>query len=481
MIKLLPRGAKQVREFRKDLQATRLRPGPGWNEQSQTPALRSVVQEAMRLPMYKRLWQGLDKSIQRAQTMADLLALLPVIDKQQVFGNRSLDELLSASALAKVGLVYSSSGFTGRFAWGVEARGQRDIVALGLDVLLDMLFNVATKPALIINALPTGVRIDCNLPMVIETGPRADSVVAALRTLRPCVKQTIVVGDWALLKQAIEQAVEQGVLSAKGGLMHLITGGDWIAENWRSYIMGLLAQVSPKLPGKCVINFGVSELGLSVGLETEACRLTRQAMHQDPQLAQQLLGEAAGLVVPTLVQYQPWNYLIETVGTDDGQKQLVVTSLQLHRLLPLVRYTTGDRAKVWSYGQWCEVLEHAGRPDLKPKERLPVLAIMGRGTKSQSMIGSESPLQVRETLFANPELARRVTGHFVLKRIDRVGGLQITMQLQPGSTVPTRVMQLFKQQLQQNLSEPVRVQPQAYHEYRFGMALNYLRKFDHVL
>ncbi len=478
MVVALPARAKQVRRVRRALQARRLQASRQWTEKEQIQALRKVVQRAMSLPMYRDLWKGQARLIRQADTLQTLLAALPIIDKPKAFGDHRLDELLPSKRMRQVGLVYSSSGFSGRFAWGVEAREARDDLGMGLDVLLDLLFDVASKPALIINALPTGVRIEAELPVVIETGPRADSVVAALRTLRPCFGQTIVVGDWALLKEAIEQATQQRVLSARGGPMHLITGGDWIAENWRSYVMGLLARVHPKLAGQCVINFGVSELGLSVGLETKACKLTRQAAHADPKLAEKLFGVSRGVVVPTLVQYQPWDYVIETTEVD-GQERLVVTTLQKDRLLPLVRYTTGDRARVWSYEQWCGALEHAGRPDLKPKEGLPMLAIGGRGLRGVPSLPSISPLGVREAIFSVSGLAERVTGHFVVEQVGQ--RRQLTMQLKPGAKVPALAVQLFQKQLQRTLNQTMPVRLIDYHDYRPGMSLNYLRKFDHEL
>ncbi|NJL30915.1 MAG: hypothetical protein HC898_04400 [Phycisphaerales bacterium] len=339
-----------------------------WSDADTLQAAQKVLTQACELPIYQNgLGTKLMKQSLRVKSLSELTVLLPIFDKKKMFKGRSLDGILPAQRIRQTGLIYTSSGYSGEFAWGFEPRKSGCETVSELDVMLDWLFEIAGKPTLLINALPTGVRIEAGLPAVIETGPRSDSVTAALRVARPSFGQTILVGDWPLLKAALEQAVREKALGRKGGPVHLITGGDWIAENWRSYVTGLLEKACPGLAGTCMINFGVSELGLSVGLETDGCRMIRQAAHEEGELRQKLFGDVPA--VPTLVQYQPWRYWVETpvVG---GCHRLVVTTLEQNRLLPLIRYCTGDLAQVWSYAQWRELVEHAGRPDLLPKERI---------------------------------------------------------------------------------------------------------------
>jgi phenylacetate-CoA ligase len=233
-------------------------------------------------------------------------------------------------------------------------------------------------------------------------------VLRVLEGLGSDLEQIVLVAEPLLAKELAEQARERG-FDLAALRVSAIVGGEFVADSFRRYL-------APLLGGELFTSFGISELGLSLAHDTAELRRVASAFDRDPALLAQVLDGAP--FAPELLQYYPDQYYLETPELD-GRRSLVATTLDPERLLPLVRYRSGDWAEVLPGGALAERLARAGHPELAPASRLPVLAVYGRGTSLEARGRRVYPEQIKSALFEDRELARLVTGRFRLELADR--------------------------------------------------------------
>ncbi len=371
-------------------------------------ALASFRRTASAVPAYRALLRESAVDPRQIVAIGDFHRLVPVVTKQRLFDAQRLAALVANGRIGDGSLVFTSSGYSGSFSFGLETARQTSALTERIDALLDYYFRVCSKRTLLVNALPGAVRIPTRAALVAELGPRPEAVLRVLECLGSDHEQIVLVAEPLLAKELAEQARERG-LDLAAFRVSAIVGGEFVADSFRRYL-------APLLGGELFTSFGISELGLSLAHDTAELRRAVSALDRDLELLTRVFAGAP--FPPSLLQYYPDQYYLETPELD-GRRSLVATTLDPGRLLPLVRYRSGDWAEALRGGELAERLSRAGRSELAPASRLPMLAVYGRGGSIEAAGARAYPEQIKAALFEQAELARLVTGRFRLEAGER--------------------------------------------------------------
>lgn len=430
---------------------------------------------AAKVPAYRHLLKKNRVAPNAIRCIEDFDSRVPVLDKVGYFAAHDLPSLCVNGSLAGVAAAYTSSGFSKTFSWGVETAADGEALRLNIDLLLETHFAAARKSTLLINALPMGVKVPAGLPIVLDTGPRADACLAAVKTIGPHVQQIVLVGEHPFLKRMVEEGAEDRAVAWKKRRVFVVTGGEWVACNFAKHIGNLLGHdPRDESCGHVMINLGVSEIGLSVGIETPDARRVRHLLHDDAALRQSLLGDTP--FVPVVTQYLPHRYYIETPMDESGRPRLIVTTLDPHRRLPLVRYTTGDWARVFSHAEVSAALKRAGHAP--PRSPLPFIAMWGRGRSLRVGGKDVFPEQVKEVIYADATLIRSTTGDFRMKTAG--GSLSLRVQLIPGTKASASLARRFESRIARAVGVRAHVTAVNYGDFSEGLDVGYQRKFRYL-
>ncbi len=438
----------------------------------QSMVLGAFHQIAGDVPAYEAiLYQaGIDPT--QIRTLEDF-GRLPVTDKACTFEKFSLAELCRGGEFRLPAGVITSSGHSGRFAYGIIPAESLEQQSRRIDEALELFFQARTKATLLINCLPMGVAVPATCCTVAPISVREDMAVALVRGLASYYEQIILVGETAFIKRVLEYGREKGIDWARL-LVHVIIGEEPIAENGRAYLQSLLGidHFQPQ-SGLIVSSMGVAEIGLNLFMEIPPLAMLRRILHQNPPLGQLLLGPDAPCL-PMLFTYDPASIYVEILEN----REMLITTLGAECPLPLVRYRTGDMA------QWVNLQTLPDIPALNalkahlPAE-LPVIAIFGRGQSvTAGSQGRIYPEQIKEGLYHEPELAAMVTGNFRL--YDGEPRARCRVQLAPGVAPDDSLNQRFAQAMARYVSAPVDILCERYENFVNGMTVDYERKFAYI-
>lgn len=347
-------------------------------------------------------------------------------------------------------------------------------MADAVEFALDMNFDALSKSTLLINSLPMGVKIHLNGVALAETSVREDVIWSLVSKLKGDFDQFILVGEQMFLKKAIEGGAKRGI-PWRDLRVHVVTGGEYVAENYRTYLASLLGiDCDDPSTGSILVNFGVSELAISLLTETADTVRIRRLAHRDPSFRERLYGRKTA-VCPNLMQYFPSQAFVENKLDGEGRSSLVVTMLDPHRKLPVIRYDTGDLVEIVPYAKVRSALADAGRSDLVPDLPLPFAVATGKCRGPRAANGEMlSEQQVKEALYADLAIARQLTGNFRLTQANGQIGLAIQLApgLLPGALSPSDLGASLRQFGAGNL-EPIML---AYEEFPHGLTHDYERK-----
>jgi len=439
---------------------------------SQDPVIEAFNRAAAKVPAYGQILREAGVSIQSVRSLDDFRRLVPVIDKQATFGRFPVAELCVDGQLPPLAGVLTSSGHSGRFAFGLYDLPGAETEADRLDAALDALFAVRSRRTLLVNCLPMGVKVLTRACTLAETSVRADMVTALVAQFARHYGQIILVGETAFIKHVLELGEGQGI-DWKKPLVQVIVGEEPLAENARKYLEGILGiQPGRGETGTIGSSMGVAELGLNLFFEVPTLVALRRALHEDPALRRTVLGPQAA-VVPSLFTYDPSRIFVE-IG---GNGELILSTLDLQRPLPLIRYAPGDVAAVPDAKTIGMVMSQMGLPAGAAGD-FPVVLVFGRGQCVQAGATPVYPEQVKEGLYLDAALARLTTGNFRLRGGDAAAVLRI--QLCPGVSPDRRLDERFATAMAAYVPANLEVRCEAYPDFGGGMSLDYERKFDYT-
>jgi len=447
---------------------------------SPTPPISQLVDTfniaASRVPAYKRILAESGIGPEDIKTIDDF-ERLPILDKYKTFQRFSLSDLHLDGKIGPVGEILPSSGASGVFSFGLYSPSQAQAHRNRLDEAFDAIFQVSTRKSLLLNCMPMGVKLHSKLCTLAETSVRADMACALVDALGDQHDQILLIGETAFIKHVLETGIDSGIDWRKH-LVHLIIGGEMVAENARKYFESILSTAPADIEkGLIGCSMGAAELGLNLFADVPPIRpiiLLRRALHENRSLAGELLGPDA-TTAPALFSYDPARAYVEFV---DGR--MVVTMLDPNRPIPMIRYAPGD------YGFFLELPERV-RPwldamgvDTGVLDQLPVIAIWGRGqfAKSGSEGGRVYPEQIKEGIYHNGGLARLATANFRLSSGD--DRARVRIQLVPGVDPSERIRQAFAEAISCYVTWPLEVSCQRYEAFGSGMSLDYEVKFEYI-
>jgi phenylacetate-CoA ligase len=392
--------------------------------------LASFPSAAAEVPAYADLLarRGVDPtSITNLDTFR---AHVPLVDKPSIFGAYPLHELFRGGRVHGIKSFVPSSGLSGAFAFSGDTAEGLQLAAKGADLAFEYTLGFSTRPALLINTYPMGLQVPTSMT-VANTGVNVDVAIAMVKACAPYFAQQIVLSQPLFAKRLIEEGLEQGV-DWKAMRTTLVTGGEGFVEGWRTYMSGLLGIADPDDPSDTFVasSMGAGELGLNLFHEIpETIRIIRRA-YRDRGFRTALLGVDLPYT-PHFFVYYPMRSFIEEIPVEGSPVgELAVSLVSADLPMPQFRYRTRDLIRIVPYRR-LEAALRAHAPDLAPPAlRLPCVAVFGRkgGLEiGKRQIGIEL---VKEALFADPEVARAVTGFFSMRASGPA--LELDVQLRPG-------------------------------------------------
>jgi len=436
--------------------------------------IEAVRTAAARVPAYSALLAEGGLRPESIKTLEDF-SRLPLLDKRNTFQRFGLHQLCLDGELGSVGSVMTSSGHSGVFAFGLEPRQGEHARMRQLDDALDTIFGVRSRSTLIVNCLPMGVCVRSECCTVGDTSVRPDMAVSLIDAFSPYYDQVILVGETAFIKHVLELGTRHGI-DWEHLLVHAILGEEIVAENGRKYLEGILGTAPGDVQtGLIVSSMGIAELGLNLFAEAPPglpIIALRRALHENKELRSELLGPDA-LIAPSIFTYDGERSYVEFV-----RGQLVITTLDPSRRIPLIRYVSGDVGGFMDLPECAEGVLKSQGIDVDVLRQIPLVSILGRG--ECITVGDERvfPEQIKEGLYHDPKLARLTTANFRLASGQRGGVLRI--QLAPRVGPGAELNELFAEAIARYVACPLEVRCEAYDCFAGGMSLDYERKFDYL-
>lgn len=443
---------------------------------SEQRVLAAFQRTARLVPAYRRFLRERGIRPVDVRSIENFKRLVPVIDKG-VFAENELRELCVGGNLDGISLFWSSSGHSGAFSYGIETRRDARRTAKGVDFMMQNTFRALDRRTLLINCLPMGVKVPSRLIPLAETALRADVVWALVDKLRHDFEQFVLIGEHLFLKKLIEEGMDQGV-PWKEITVHVLTGAEYVAEDYRSYLAGLLGiDLGRPETGTIRINFGLSELCLTIFSEQEGTMAIRRRALADEVFREQLCGRRTEMC-PNVMQYYPDNTFIETIPGPDGN-ELVVSLLDPRLKLPLIRYNTRDIVRLLPHQEMRDLLERNGMGGLSLPFKLPFGVAWGKQKYAEAPDGRRvTPEQVKEAIYADAEVAGSVTGTFRLMKARN--DVCLAIQLRNSIAASAQLRQRLAAVLDRYVHAPLCVDLHKYHDYPYDMELDYERKPRYV-
>lgn len=436
-------------------------------------AVEAFQRAAARVPAYRQLLgeAGIDPA--GICTPTDLLRL-PVLDKHNTFQRFPIHELCLDGQTGELGAVLTSSGHSGVFAFGLSTRAEAAAAVTAVDAILDSLFQVRSRRTLLINCLPMGVRIDTRACTAADTSVRPDMAVGLVAAFARYHEQILLVGETAFIKQVLELGQARG-LAWERLPVNIIVGEEVMAENARLYLESVLGNRGRGEDGHVLTSMGIGELGLNLFFEAPPpwlLRSVRHALHRDPVLRAAAAGPGA-TTAPLVFTYDPERIYVEFTASG----QLLITSLDPERVLPLIRYAGGDSGAPLTLTPEARHRLATLRVETEALDGMPVILMHGRGKRLPCDAGCVYPEQVKEGLYHDPALARLTTANF--RVVASPPGVRIRIQLRPDQP-PGGLDVQFHAALAAYVTVPFTVCCEPYATFGSGMALDYERKFDYL-
>jgi phenylacetate-CoA ligase len=342
-----------------------------------------------------------------------------------------------------------------------------------IDGALDAAFDVRSRPTLALNCLPMGVTFGSRCMTVATTSVREDMAAALVEAFGAEFAQILLVADPLFLKRLVDHARHIG-LDWSRHRVQAVVGEEVFGERFRGYMADRLGLDLADPHGTWLMSsMGVGELGLHLFYETRALVSLRRLAATTPALAQDLMG-AAGDVhgTPLCFTYDPGRIYVEVDAPGaDGFGPLLVSMLDPDLPIPLLRYQTGDVARVLDAGDVRAVLRRHGASLVGD---LPDDVVLVRGRAREALPDGSHVAIYKDAIYADAAIADELTGA-VRVTLDGTG---MTMHVQrvPGGRGHAGMIDGLRQALPTS-ARTTAIEVWPYERFPFGMTLDYERKF----
>lgn len=426
-------------------------------------------------PAYQILLNENATEIGNITTVAEFTEHCPILEKTNTFKRFSVDQLMASDIqLDQLASVLTSSGHGANgFALGLSTRKQLKSAAAEIDFGLELAFDIDRYSTLLINCLPMGVTFQSEAVCVANVSVREDMACAIIAQAGSSFQQIILCGDPIFLKKLCDFSIGKGI-DWQRYRVNVIVGEETFSETFRDYLATVLKIPMDQMDNGIIgSSMGIGELGLNLFNETKETIMLRRTCAANPALLQALMGtDAIHKPLPTFMVFNPLRSYVEVVATDEnGSGDLLVSMLDKQIPIPLMRYKTGDRAKLL---QHTDILA-AGKlfAHRLTLPNLPIIALHGR---VKDYLPDGTHLDVfKHALYYDKDVATHVSGAFRLSTSE--GSLHWAVQLQTGDeTNPEHVAMKLKESMGL-LFPQIEVGCYSYTDFPHGKSLDYERKF----
>jgi phenylacetate-CoA ligase len=430
-------------------------------------------QVAARMPWYRALLAEAGVSPAEVRTAEDVTRRCPRLTKQNTFERFSLRELAAGTPITSLASVLTSSGHGGRFSFGLTTRAMEAFGAEAIDAALDDAFAVRSRSTLAVNCLPMGVTFGSRCMTVATTSVREDMAAALVESFGPEFAQVLLVADPLFLKRLTDHARHRG-LDWRRHHLQVVVGEEVFGERFRTYMAHRLGLALDLEDGSWLMSsMGVGELGLHLFYETRSTVALRRRAASDVSFAHDLLGpggHAHG--TPMCFTYDARRVFVEVVQPDaDGFGRLLVSLLDPDLPIPLLRYETGDVARLLDAGDVRNLLATHGLTLPGP---VPEPLIMLRGRVREVLPNGSHVTVYKDAIYADEHTADSLTGAVRLTGDAR--GVTMHVQLASGVHPRPAVADALREALPA-AARPAGIEVWPYAAFPFGMTLDYERKF----
>jgi len=437
------------------------------------PAFRRA---AKKVPAYSKILKERGINYEEVKNVESFKRLVPVIDKKDTFQRFEIEELCVGGTLKEMKLAMSSSGFSGVYAFGINTYKNYKMIAQSIDTALDYTFNISEKETFLVNCIPMGVKVHTSLKLA-ETSVRSDMALAIIKKFSPKFEQTLIVSDPHFLKKLIEEGNEMKI-NWKKLKVSLIFGEDWFSESFRDYMAELINLDLNNPQGRLIgATMGIAELDLNLFHESWHTILMRKKIQENEDLRRELFKDAK--VAPIIFHYYPHRIFLEALPEESEEKELVFSMLSPYMLIPLMRYNSKDKGKIFSYMRIKDTLSKYKLSHLLPELKLPLVAVEGRRNRFVEKDGKRLyPEEVKQGLYEDFEVASTTTGYFRLSKENNSPKLEI--QLKKGIRATHTLKEKFKKALLKYSEIDIPVILYHYQDFPYAMELDYEKKFRHL-
>jgi phenylacetate-CoA ligase len=395
--------------------------------------------------------------------------LVPVIDKYDTFikYEGKISNLCTDGDLKGVASILSSSGYSGRFSYGLISKAEEDAGRQMLDLYLDQRWHIEERRTLLINCLPMGVKVSSARTVVGDVSVRPDMAVALVRGFGKDFDQIIMVGENTFMKFTLELGLEKGIDWSDYNI-RLIVGEESFPETYRTYMASLLRKDVDRADEIIVgSSMGISELGLSVFQESVDTIRTRRKIDSQPELRKKYFGNVR--FTPMLFNYIPMTFYVEE-QTKEGDEfpEFIFTPLSLKRKLPLIRYNSHDKGMHVEPGD-----------DIKQfiTTNLPMVAIFGRGDYIEVTGQRIYTEGVKEIIYGDIAFAAKVTGNFLLPPgVHAQKQVPLRIQLKKGFAISPQIKKEAEEVIAKHYGDLLQTELVEFE----GMPLDFERKLPYL-
>lgn len=359
---------------------------------------------------------------------------IPAMDKKNYILLYSIAERCLGGKLPMRGAVIDeSSGSTGKPNNWVRGPEERYAVARIMQIAMHQMLG--PKPIFFLNAFAlgpwaTGMCVSgaiVDVCLLKSVGPDVNKIINTLRDFGPEYRY-VIAGYPPFLKGLVDSTE----IDWDKYEICAFYGGEGITEPMRDYLLRKFKKVYG--------DYGASDLEINIAAESDFTIEIRRLMESNANLRKRL-NRGKGDKTPTILQYNPMDYLIE----ENAEGEVLVTLCRSSNVAPKIKYNIHDLGHVMPYDQVMKILKEEGIDVSKlspPLVKLPLLFLYGRSDLSAQFYGCKIlPSEIEGILMSTPEIAPKFNSFTLITWEDEKTNKRLTLavELHEGAALPTEI------------------------------------------
>lgn len=389
-----------------------------WIKEGEKQALGIFHSASERVPAYKDFLKKHNVNPRAIKTLEDFRQVPPTT-KENYIEKYDIEKRCWNGNFSDIHVISTSSGTSGEPHFWPRNLSSEVEGAYMHELLLSSVYDMKKKKTLFLNGFPMGswiagtFTLACThlmswkgYPLVsINPGYSDDPIILLLEKMASKFEQTIISGHTPFLKEVVEMAVKKGINFRKTKVILLGTG-QGITENWRAYILKLLA--SNDYYHTMLNLYGSADANL-MGFETPFSIFLRKILSNNQKLKKKVFNDER---LPSLYNFDP---RITYIEEKEGQLHITKDTGS-----PLIRYNIQDEGSVLSFQNLMDFFPHIDQK-LKREEqqiltmRLPFVYLFGREKFMVKIYGANVYSEHVQHALNHKKLQPILTGRYILE------------------------------------------------------------------